>query len=131
MNEQSAAEILRVVNDVSEEFRKTVTEEERAALDAKHANEPESAVYAAASREEAVTEFTVDALQTLADDMRLVLDQRMEKVYRQALEVYYAAEELARDPKHPEHAQLVEQLAAMRLAHEKEYGAPPPPRPRG
>ncbi len=125
MNEQSAAEILRVVNAVSEAFQSTVTEEERAMLDAKHAGEPESAVYAAASREEAVTEFTADALQTVADDMRLVIDQRMEHLYRQALDVYYAAEELARDP---EHAHLAEQVEALRRAHENEYGYPPPPR---
>jgi hypothetical protein len=125
MSEESAADILRVANDMTEAFRSTVTEEERAALDAKHANEPESAVYAAGSREEAMTEFTIDALQALADDMQSVLDRRMETLYHRSLDVYYAAEELARQP---EHAHLVEHVEAMRRAHEKEYGVPPPPR---
>jgi RNA-splicing ligase RtcB len=117
-----------VVNKVSDAFRSTVTEAERAMLDAKHASEPEGAAYVAASREEAVTEFTADALQTLADDMHSVLAARAEQLYRQALEVYYRAEELARDP---EHANLIEEVKAMRLAHEKEYGFPPPPRTGG
>jgi aminopeptidase N len=125
MKEESAAEILRVLNDVSEAFRSTMTEEERAALDAKHSNDPESAAFAAGTREEAMTEFTADALQTLADDIHSVIDGRMERLYRQALDVYYAAEELARDP---EHAYLAEQAEAMRRAHISEYGYPPPPR---
>ena len=125
MNEESAAAIIRVVNDISEAFGSTMTDAERAGLEARHADEPEGAVYAAGSREEAMTEFAIDALQTLADDMRSVLDRRMEALYRQALDVYYAAEELARSP---EHAQLAEQVEAMRRAHEKEYGYPPPPR---
>jgi len=54
-----------------------------------------------------------------------VLDRRMQALYRQALDVYYTAEELARDP---EHAHLAAQVEAMRLAHEREYGHPPPPR---
>jgi len=125
MKEESAAEILRVLNDVSEAFSSTMTEAERAALDAKHANDPESAAYAAGTREEAMIEFTADALQTLADDMHSVLDARKERLYRQALDVYYAAEELARDP---EQAHLTEQVEAMRRAHISEYGYPPPPR---
>jgi hypothetical protein len=125
MDEKSAAEILRVVNEMSEAFQSTVTDAERAALDAKHAGEPEGGAYAAGSREDAMTAFTVDALQTLADDMQSVLDRRKEAAYRQALEVYYAAEKLARDP---EHAHLAGQVEAMRRAHESEYGYPPPAR---
>jgi len=110
---------------VSEAFSSTMTEAERAALDARHAGDPESAAYAAGTREEAMIEFTADALQTLADDMHSVLDARKERLYRQALDVYYAAEELARDP---EQAHLAEQVEAMRRAHISEYGYPPPPR---
>ncbi|MGH7485377.1 MAG: hypothetical protein ACREMY_07195 [bacterium] len=90
-----------------------------------HAKQGDSAAYAAGSREDAMAEFTVDALQTLADDMRSVLDSRKARLYRQALEVYYATEELARDPKH---AHLAEQVEAMRRAHESEHGCPPPHR---
>jgi len=122
MNEQSAAEILRVANDMSEAFRSTVTEAERAALDARHAAELDGAAYAGTTSQ---IDFTLDALQTLAGDMRSVIEQRAERLYRQALEVYYAAEELARDP---EHAHLIEQVETMRLAHERDYGYPPPAR---
>jgi hypothetical protein len=47
MDEKSAADILRVLGNVSEAFRGTMTDAERAALEAKHA----------------MTEFTADALQ--------------------------------------------------------------------
>jgi hypothetical protein len=73
MNERQSEEVLFVLDNVSERFRSTVTEEERAALDAKHADEPQMAHYPAGSREEAMLEFTADALQTLADDMDAVL----------------------------------------------------------
>jgi hypothetical protein len=125
MNEVSAAEILRVVNDLSEAFASTVTEAERATLDAKHAGDPEGAAAIAGNREDAMAAFTVDALQTLAGDMQAVLDRRREAMYRQALEVYYATEELACAP---EHAHLAAQVEAMRHAHEREYGCPPPAR---
>jgi hypothetical protein len=57
--------------------------------------------------------------------MQSVLDRRRQSLYQQALDVYYATEELARDP---EHAHLAAQVEALRLAHEREYGHPPPPR---
>lgn len=126
MDEQTAAEILRMVNGLSEAFQRTMTEAEVAALQAKQANEPGSAVaYSASNREEALTDFTAEALETLAADIRSVLDGRWELLYRQALEVYYTTEDLARDP---ENAHLLEHVEAMRRAHEKEYGCPPPPR---
>src|SRR5437868_4940015 len=95
MNETSASEILRVVNDMTASFQGTMTDGERATLNARHANDPESAACAAGSREEAMIEFTADALLTLAQDMQSVLDGRRESAYREALDVYYAAEELA------------------------------------
>lgn len=127
MNEEQATEILRIVNSTSESFQSALTEEERSAIDARHEAEPETRYYPAADREQAMTEFTADALQTLADDIRSVIEQRMEKLHREALDVYYAAEELARDPAN---AHLIAHVEAMRLAHEKQYGYPPPPRPR-
>ena len=50
----------------------------------------------------------------------------MEELYRKGLEVYYAAEDLARDPAH---AELIPHVEAMRRAHEAQYGRPIPPRP--
>ena len=127
MNEEQATEILRIVNSTSESFQSALTEEERSAIDARHEAEPETRYYSAADREQAMIEFTADALQTLADDIGLVIEQRMEKLRREALDGYYAAEELSRDPAH---AHLVAHVEAMRRAHEKQYGYPPPPRPR-
>lgn len=124
MNERQSEEILRILGNMNEAFRSEVTEEERAALDAEHAEEPEMAHYPAGSREEAMLEFTVEAMQMIADDMEAVLEQRMDRLYRQALEVYNKAEELSRDPNH---AHLIVHVEAMRRAHEQEYGYPPPP----
>jgi len=125
MDEQQTAEFLRVVNSMSESFQSTMTKEERAMLSARRANEPDVVHYAAGSHEQAMLAFTADAMQTLADDIGSVLDQRMERAYRESLEAYYKAEELSRDP---EHAHLMEHVEAMRRAHEKEYGYPPPSR---
>ena len=125
MNQETAAEILRVVNGMSEAFQSTVTDEERAALDVRHAEEPDTVAYPAVSLEDALMGFTIDAISMLVVDMHTVLDGRIQSLYRQALEVYYVSEELARDPKH---AHLAAHVEAMRLAHEKEYGYPPPPR---
>jgi hypothetical protein len=125
MNDAQATEILRLLNSISEAFQSTVTDRERAALDARHAGEPQTAAYASGSRDQAMLEFTIDALKTLADDMDAILEQRTESLYRRTLEVYYQTEELSRDPRH---AHLIEQVEAMRRAHEKDYGYPPPPR---
>ena len=57
--------------------------------------------------------------------MQSVLDRRRQSLYQQALDVYYTTEELARDP---ENAHLAARVEAMRLAHEREYGYPPPPK---
>jgi len=48
--------------------------------------------------EDALLEFAAGAAGESADEMQTIIDQRIAKVYRDALEVYYAAEELARDP---------------------------------
>jgi hypothetical protein len=125
MNEEQAMEVLRIINSMSEAFQQTVTDEERAALLAREADQPQTVQYAAASREDAMVEFAADALRTVADDMDLVLTQRRERFYREAMEIYYTAEELSRQP---EHARLIEHVEAMRRAHIAEYGYPPPPR---
>lgn len=125
MDQETAEKIFRTVNEMTQVFQSTMTDEERTALEAGRAEEPEVAHYAAASAEEALFEFSIDALGTLAGDMHAVLDGRQQAAYRQALEAYYATEELARDP---EHAHLAEHVKAMRLAHEKDFGVPPPPR---
>ena len=87
---------------------------------------PENKSLAAArSLEDFENLAVVEALESLADDVHAAVEEARETAYRQALEVYYAAEELARDP---EHADLIAQVEAMRQAHQSSYGRPIPPR---
>ncbi len=66
-----------------------------------------------------------DALQELADDLNAVIAQKRAYLEEQALEVYYTAEELAKDPEHAELIPVVEQL---REAYQRDHGKPIPPR---
>ena len=72
---------------------------------------------------DALPEFAADGLGELASEMQMIIGQRAEKLYREALEVYYVAEELARDPAHEE---LIPHVEAMRQSHERDYGVPIP-----
>lgn len=132
-------EILRVVDQTAALFEATLTEEGRQARAARAnddvaagANDdfPTSLVYAAEEQEEALRDFELlsaaDAMQALADEIRAECDRVMEEAYRAALGAYYVAEELARDPAH---AELIPHVAAMRAAHEAQYGRPIPPKP--
>lgn len=67
----------------------------------------------------------VDALGSMVDELHAAIEEKREKLFRDAMEVYYTAEELARDP---EHAHLIPHVEAMRAAYEKDYGKPIPPR---
>jgi hypothetical protein len=67
----------------------------------------------------------IEGLQSLADDITAVVDQKRAWITEQALEVYYKAEELARDP---EHAHLIPHVEKMRAAYEQDHGHPIPPR---
>jgi len=73
--------------------------------------------------EEFETAAVVDALETLADDVRATIEETTQRAYENALDVYYAAEELARDP---QNAHIVPHVEAMRAAHQKSYGKPIP-----
>jgi len=66
-----------------------------------------------------------EGLQSLADDLSAVIEQKRARLEEQALEVYYTAEELARDP---EHADLIPLVERMRQAYQNDYGRPIPPR---
>ena len=67
----------------------------------------------------------IEALESLADDVGAVVQEKRAKLLAQALEIYYTAEELARNP---EHANLIPHVEEMRRAYEKEYGKPIPPK---
>lgn len=64
-----------------------------------------------------------DALESLANDLESAITRARDEATQKALEVYYAAEELARDPAH---AELIPHVEAMRKAYEKDFGKPIP-----
>ncbi|HYK03257.1 MAG TPA: hypothetical protein VE974_15975 [Thermoanaerobaculia bacterium] len=70
----------------------------------------------------------IDALESLAGDLSAVIDQKRARLEEQALEVYYTAEELARDP---EHADLIPVVERLRQAYQNDHGKPIPPRKKG
>ena len=60
-----------------------------------------------------------EALESLAEDARAVADGANKALLENALNIYYAAEELSHDP---EHAELIPQVEDMRRAYESHYG---------
>jgi len=68
-----------------------------------------------------------EGLESLADDLSTAIERQSAKATEAALRIYYAAEELARDP---EHADLIPQVERMREAYESSYGRPIPPNPK-
>jgi hypothetical protein len=67
----------------------------------------------------------IDALESMAEDVRAIVDEKRARLLAMALDVYYTAEELIRDP---EHANLIPTVEAMRAAYMKDFGKPIPPR---
>jgi hypothetical protein len=67
-----------------------------------------------------------EGVQALADDLHEALTYAHEKGRKMVLKVYYAGEELVRDP---QHAHLIPQLEEIRRAYERDYGHPIPPKP--
>lgn len=66
----------------------------------------------------------IEALESMADDVQAIIDEKMERAYELALDVYYAlVVEVARDPAN---SQLVEQVEKMEQAHKRSYGRPVP-----
>jgi hypothetical protein len=67
----------------------------------------------------------IDALQSFAADVDAVAEEARARVIESALQVYYAAEELARDPANAELIQLVQKMSE---AYERDFRRPIPPR---
>jgi hypothetical protein len=67
----------------------------------------------------------IDALESMASELEQAIDEKREHAIQSALEVYYNAEELAKDPAH---AELIPHVENMRKAYEKDFGRPIPPR---
>lgn len=69
----------------------------------------------------------MDAVETLRDDIAVVVERQNAELMAEAMEAYYVAEELARDP---EHADLIPHLERIREAYKRDTGHPIPPRPK-
>lgn len=67
-----------------------------------------------------------EGLESLADDLHAAIERARKRALEAALQVYYAAEELAQDPAN---AHLVPHVQKMREAYERDFGKPIPPRP--
>ena len=84
------------------------------------------------SVEDATLDFESESIamaaESMAAELRAAIEEAQAKALSQALEVYYAAEELSRDPAH---ADLIPHVEAMRAAYERDYGTPIPPRGEG
>lgn len=68
-----------------------------------------------------------DGLETFAADLSSAINRKRAEAMEAALQVYYTAEELARDP---EHADLIPHVEKMRAAYLKDFGKPIPPKPK-
>jgi len=77
----------------------------------------------ARSIEDFELETVAEALETMVEETGAVVEALEDSLFEQALDIYYAAEELARDP---EHAHLIEHVEKMRRSYEAEEGRPIP-----
>jgi hypothetical protein len=79
--------------------------------------------------EDAVRQFELESLYhstyQVATELQASLDAAEARLFQQAMDVYYAAEELSRDPAHADLIPLVEDL---RATFERDMGYPIPPR---
>ena len=71
------------------------------------------------------TAALMEAIESMADGIAAGVAEKQKKLLEQALEIYYTAEELA---KNPENANLIPHLEEMRRAYMNQYGKPIPPR---
>lgn len=63
------------------------------------------------------------AVESLLADVQAIVDNARQRAFESALDIYYKAEELARDP---ENAELIPHVAEIRRAYESSYGHPIP-----
>jgi hypothetical protein len=82
-----------------------------------------------ATSEEAMEIFEMetlaDALESFAGELSEAVETAQQKAMAQALEVYYAAEHLAKDP---EHAHLIPYVEQMRAIYRRDFGTDIPER---
>ena len=70
-------------------------------------------------------ETLADALESFAGEVSDSVEAAREKALAGALEIYYAAEELSKDP---EHAHLIPLVEQMRESYRRDYGTDIPDR---
>jgi hypothetical protein len=70
-------------------------------------------------------ETLADALESFAGEVSEAVETAQQKAMAQALEIYYAAEKLAKDP---EHAHLIPIVEQMRAIYRRDFGADIPKR---
>lgn len=124
-----AEAILKTLGEVRESVR-TFAGEEIAAPHGGESNAGDRMLFAGAAADDATTfDYLAvqDALESIVAEVSTAIDRANARLLGQALEVYYAAEELARDR---EHAELLPRVEEMRRAYECAYGVPIPPRPQ-
>jgi hypothetical protein len=67
----------------------------------------------------------IDAVESLADDVQTMVDQKRARLFQDCLKIYYAMEERIDDP---EHAHLIPLVEQMREAYQRDFGRPIPPK---
>ncbi len=70
-------------------------------------------------------ETLADALESFADELSESIETAQKRAMEQAMEIYYAAEELAKDP---EHAHLIPYVEQMREVYRRDFGKDIPKR---
>jgi hypothetical protein len=80
--------------------------------------------------EDAMELFEMEAVQegveSVLAELTASLENARDLALKEALKVFYTAEELAKDP---ENAELIPHVISMREAYERDFGKPIPPRP--
>ena len=124
--------LLRGVHEVQAGFVESLTPEERAILpQVPSTRDGAAAPYAFSAEDEqgALEDFALngaaESMKLFADQIDAVIEYKLAKAYKIALDVYYAAEGLAEDPAQTEARAFVEQ---MRAAYMAQYGKPIPPK---
>ena len=79
--------------------------------------------------EEAMKAFEMlaleDTLESLAGDVRAIVEEKEEALMAKVMEIYYATEELSKDPAN---AHLIPHVEKMRAAYRKDFGTEIPPK---
>ncbi len=70
-------------------------------------------------------ETLADALESFADELSESIETAQQKAMEQAMEIYYAAEKLSKEP---EHAHLIPYVEEMRKIYRRDFGKDIPPK---